>query len=383
MRILHVDDQFIPALGYEAELAKTQLEMGHDVSFAASRDLPELKDLSPDQRGESPVPHDLLWTLRLGRRSILMPGLVRAMFRNRPEVVHCHSIFDMTALLVALFKPVLGYRLVYCCHVSTVNSDLDSTIARRIAYKTFNMVVGTILRWAADAVTAVAENERAVVARALGIADATVPIVRLGTDISGLKPDPEARAKARAQWGFEDSDVVLVHAGTITPAKELELLIDVASNIYRPDLRVRLLIVGGGDLEPIGRLKQQINATGLQDQVLFIDRFVDKKSLIAVYQAGDVACWPGEISIATLEAMAIGLPMILKDGDDYRDFLVSSQNGVTYAASQSKSLASAIERLAGDADLRQCMGARSRELAEREFDWRSIASRFIELYTSA
>ena len=379
MRILHVDDYFIPSLGYEAELAHEQLEMGHDVSFAASTLLPPAKGLSPVQRGESKVRAHLLWTLRAGRRHVWMPGIVRVLLAERPEVVHCHSVFDLTAVSLAILKPFFGYRMLYCAHTSDLNTRVteDPMVAR--VYGGFKALAAPLIRMAADHVTAVGENEQAMVERWIGLPASKISIVRLATRLPGILDRTRKREDERRRLGLAPDDVAIVHVGTVTPPKRIEVLLEALAHPMLGTLPLRLLVLGGGSPDYIAGLRETAARLALTDRVVFTGRFVEKDEVFGTLLASDIACWPGAISIAAVEAMSGELPLILSAGDRYRDFLISRGNGVSFDGSPD-ALAGQLQSLAGDPGSRERMGKRSRALAESEFGLPAVAARFIELY---
>lgn len=383
MRVLHVDDQFIPALGYEAELARVQLEMGHDVAFAASRNLPSAKGLDEGNRGSSPVRAYLLRTLRIGRRNVFMPGVVRVLVRERPDVVHCHSLYDFTAVAIALLKPVLGYRALYCSHSSLVNSRYASSRVARFLYQAFGRLFAPIIRAAADRITAVGENEAVMAEMVMRVPREKLEMVRLGAPVVEVADAPPgARERVREKLGVSPGEVLVVHAGTLRPGKGLETLVEAMASPALDGLGVRCVVVGGGAADYLRSLEGRVAMSGAAERIRLIPRFVPKPELLDMYRAADIACWPGDISIATVEALAAGLPLVTLEGDAYREMLAGADNGLTTDATAS-GLASALATLAADGDLRDEMGRRSRELAVSEFDWRRIAERFLHLYEAA
>ena len=382
MKILHIDNYYLPWLGYEAELARAQQSAEHDVWFAASNRIPGEKAGTPrpTHQDETPVHAVLLRPLAVGQRIIFLPGIVGVLLRFRPQVVHCHSIFDLTAVILALCKPLLRYRLIYCSHTSDVNTDSRSTWLKRAAYRSFRVAFGWLLRAAADHIVAVGEHEKAMVVRELSLEPEKVSMLRLGAPLADLEFDEAARGRERTRLGFGDVDVVLLHTGTLTPRKRLHDLIEAVARLHSLNGSIKLLIVGGGDPEYVEATQVLARTYGLEGHTVITGRFVDKLELFRYYAAADIGVWPGDYSIATLEAMASGLPLIVRANDAYTEFLTSSDNGLRFFEGDVESLAACIAELAQDRHRRMDMGEASRELAAAEFDWSAIAEKFLELY---
>jgi glycosyltransferase involved in cell wall biosynthesis len=100
--------------------------------------------------------------------------------------------------------------------------------------------------------------------------------------------------------------------------------------------------------------------------------------LIGLYQSSDLFVLPslGEcFGIATVEAMAAGLPVIASDVGGTADIIEPERNGFIVPGNNVAALSSAISTILGDATRRQHMGAQSRLLAEERFDLRKNAQR--------
>lgn len=98
--------------------------------------------------------------------------------------------------------------------------------------------------------------------------------------------------------------------------------------------------------------------------------------LIGLYQSSDLFVLPslGEcFGIATVEAMAAGLPVIASDVGGTADIIEPERNGFIVPGNDVAALSSAIATILGDATRRQNMGVQSRLLAEERFDLRKNA----------
>jgi glycosyltransferase involved in cell wall biosynthesis len=97
--------------------------------------------------------------------------------------------------------------------------------------------------------------------------------------------------------------------GRITSEKQIDVLIS-AFALLDPALDARLEIVGGGELE--GDLRAQVASLGIEDRVTF-DSYVTTEFLREALTRATVFAMPSiaELqSIATMEALASGLPVV-------------------------------------------------------------------------
>jgi glycosyltransferase involved in cell wall biosynthesis len=93
--------------------------------------------------------------------------------------------------------------------------------------------------------------------------------------------------------------------------------------------------------------------------------------LMQLYRSADIFAFPtlGDcLPLAIMEAMAAGLPVITTDVGALSEAVVNESTGLVVNINDSKALLAAMNRLAGDADLRQTMSAHARQRAIDKFD---------------
>jgi glycosyltransferase involved in cell wall biosynthesis len=98
--------------------------------------------------------------------------------------------------------------------------------------------------------------------------------------------------------------------------------------------------------------------------------------LRALYGRADVFVLPSRaecFGIATIEAMAAGLPVVVSDIGGTADIVDHGDNGLIVPARDVRALGDAIATILDDPGRRVSMGVRSRQLAERRFDLRRNA----------
>ena len=81
-----------------------------------------------------------------------------------------------------------------------------------------------------------------------------------------------------------------------------------------------------------------------------------------------------------LEAAACGRPIVATDVPGCREIARASVNALLVPADDAAALADAIDRLAGDADLRRRFGTAGRALVEAEFSEHRIGAEIVALY---
>jgi glycosyltransferase involved in cell wall biosynthesis len=140
---------------------------------------------------------------------------------------------------------------------------------------------------------------------------------------------------------------------------------------------VRLIFIGTGDAEP--QLRELASSLHVSDAVVF-KGVVPREQMPAVYQEADVFVLPSQqegMSIALLEAMASGLPVIVTDTGGTAELVTQGQNGEIVTWADVPALIRALHHVM-HADDRQRMGEESRRRAV-EFGWPALATRYLEL----
>lgn len=137
----------------------------------------------------------------------------------------------------------------------------------------------------------------------------------------------------------------------------------------RPDGSVRLDIVTRADVE--------------SSPSVFVHRGLTANSpeLRALYRDADVFVLPslGEcFGIATIEAMASGLPVVVTDVGGTADIVDHGDNGFIVPARSPRELGGALDSILADPLRAHQMGLRSRELAEQRFDLEASARRTLD-----
>ncbi len=260
--------------------------------------------------------------------------------------------------------------------------------------------------------------------KAAGLPPAQLPIIPLGVDTRHFARniDSGRRETQRAALGVGPDDVVLLFHGRLSyhnKAHPLPLLRAAERVAKTLDAPLHLVFYGYFTAESF-RNDYETAAADFCDKarVHFIEN-TDPRFPDALWAGADIFVSLSDniqesFGLTPIEAMASGLPVIASDWDGYRDTVRDGEDGFLvptlapppgtgeelsrrylagddvygeYLAGASQSTAvdieavgTAIERLAGDADLRRRFGAAGRARAKAVFDWRHVISAYEELW---
>ncbi|WP_203568227.1 glycosyltransferase [Aestuariimicrobium ganziense] len=199
-------------------------------------------------------------------------------------------------------------------------------------------------------------------------------VVGNGIDLDRFQPDPEGRARIRAEWGIADDQLVV---GTIGRRVREKGLAEFAEAAHR--LRDQAVFVW------VGPEDETDSATEVphQDAIRFVGEYTD---MPAVYSALDVfvlASYREGFSRASMEAAACGLPMVLSDIRGCREIGIDGEHLNLVPPRDPEALATTVSSLLGDAERREQLGASAKTRAREEFDQRSVAQASFEAYRMA
>jgi glycosyltransferase involved in cell wall biosynthesis len=260
----------------------------------------------------------------------------------------------------------LSHNLPYL--VSLQGADIPGFEAR---YNYLYPVLKPVLRriWRnAGVVTAISKEHQRLAHQTMPELD--IPIIYNGVDTQTFKPFANFR---------QDPEINLLCVGRLIDRKGQHHLLRAFANLCAScDRPLRLILAGTGDAEKA--LKQLAADLGVAGRVNFIG-FVARHDMQTVYPQADIFVLPSQnegMSIALLEAMASGLPVIVTDTGGTAELVQEGLNGHIVPWADVSKLTEALAKLVANQEIRQCMGRGSRQIAER-FSWPAITRAYLEL----
>jgi phosphatidylinositol alpha-1,6-mannosyltransferase len=137
--------------------------------------------------------------------------------------------------------------------------------------------------------------------------------------------------------------------------------------------------VGTGDAAQAYRA--EADRLGIADLVTFTG-YVPRERIADHYADADVFVLPSHnegMSVATLEAMAAGLPLVVTRTGGTAELVQEGENGLTFAWSDVETLVQHLAYLAANRGVVRQMGAASRRRAE-QMSWDAVAARYLEIF---
>jgi glycosyltransferase involved in cell wall biosynthesis len=206
-------------------------------------------------------------------------------------------------------------------------------------------------------------------------------VVPNGVDTDRFRPDPTARERLRRMLGVGPGTPLLGTFARFDPMKDHANLFAAAARLRARGHPVRLVLAGSGVGEGNRPLRESIAAAGLAGLVSLLGVREDIDALMPGLNLFVLSSAYGEaFPNVLIEAMAAGVPCVATDVGDCAAIL--GETGLVVPPRDPDRLAAAMEaQLAAPAveRTRQAEAARERVLAE--FALRSVARRYLDLYT--
>jgi glycogen(starch) synthase len=258
--------------------------------------------------------------------------------------------------------------------------------AKRFAYAPLRAAVRRVAR-RASAILATDTSLQPVVIRHLRPRAGQLHTIPNGLDLAqvGALAGPADGALIRRRHDIAPGETVLLSVGRLEYNKGFDVLAAALAAAARPEGQLaatgwRWIIVGAGPFRL--EIERAVASHGLERHVTLVGRAIDV-DLHAWYEAATVFVHPTRYegsSLVTLEAMAHRRAIIATRAGGLPDKVQPGINGWLVDPDDAPALTKAIEEAVTSPSALSAMGARSREIVEREFAWPALAERHCELY---
>jgi glycosyltransferase involved in cell wall biosynthesis len=208
---------------------------------------------------------------------------------------------------------------------------------------------------------------------ARGLRPSEMHVIPNGIDLTLFSAIPFAK---------KDPEPSLLYLGRLKRYKGVDLLVQAVATLRDRNVACRLRIGGSGDYR--ADLEDLVARLGLEDRVEFLG-FVSEEEKIRLYQKSwiHLLTSPKEgWGISNIEAAACGTPTVASDAPGLRDSVRDGETGFLVPHGDVDALASRIEGLLGDPDLRERMGRAAVEFSSG-FSWDDTSLRMEAVLQSA
>jgi glycosyltransferase involved in cell wall biosynthesis len=293
---------------------------------------------------------------------------VRRLYRNiKPDLAH-HVALPATVVgsLAATGLPIV------CLNAMTGLGTMftSDTVKVRLVRTALTLALRRLLNRARSTILVQNLDDRAVIER-LGVDGARIALIPgSGVDIEKMTPKPEP-----------PGPVIVAFVGRLVESKGVRTLLAAHERLSQRGHPIQLLLAGTPDpANPMSIPAQDIEAWSKRPNVTHLG-FVE--DIGALWASAHIAVLPSHregMPLSLLEAAACGRPLVATDVPGCRDIARPGVNAFLVPLNDAEALADAIDRLAGDPELRRRFGRASRHLVEQYFSSSLIGAELVKLY---
>jgi glycosyltransferase involved in cell wall biosynthesis len=399
MRVLLVNKFFRPGAGAETSFLHTRRllqDRGHDVIDFAMRDdanlpSPYASFFAPPRSYASDVP--LRERAAHALSSVYSPAARRAIARlldaHRPDVAHLHNVYHQLTLsivdeLASRRVPIVltMHDWKIACPAYTLFTDGEvcrrcptGNVASAVRHRCVKSSTAASAIAAAEAIVAHRRGSYDKVQRFIAPSRFAIGVAALAgvsetkvAHIPNFLPDDELNVTTRG----DDAGAQLLYAGRLESTKGIRNLLAAFARVRTP---ATLRIAGRGEL-----VEEVLTAAATDPRISYLGQ-LPRDDLYAEIDAARAVVLPSLYEdngpLIILEAQARAKAMIVTDRGGPPEFVRHEETGLVVDPAAPSSLAAAMERLAGDAELARALGARAQQDVRREHS----AARHYELLT--
>ena len=212
----------------------------------------------------------------------------------------------------------------------------------------------------------VSERVKSIAVQEEGARPERVKVILNGIEIPGIEVSVEAaRRQIHTELAVPPGGSLMLTVARFTIQKGHTYLLDAIPQVlkHHPDAVFALAGEGPRKVE----MEAKAHELGIEHALRFLGNRADIPELLA---AADVfvmpSLWEG-LPMALLEAMGMGLPVVVTEVEGVEDMIESSKNGLMVPVKDVDGIAASIVRLLDDPEERKRLGQAARELLESEY----------------
>ena len=361
MKIIMVTNEFPPSIGgvqtHVYELSRAMVRLGHDVvviTRLADNILPATEEMDGVRVYRHKLPNNhLVYDWKLHR-------ILKKLIKNQGfEVVHIHGMRPLDAC------KRLNVPIIFTNHTSS--------FLKRV--KKGPKVLEKMRKQLAVAELVLAPSDELVDATLMTGYDGATQFISNGVDVNRFFP---AENDWREKLNIPTEAFVAVLARRLVEKNGVLYFAKAIALAHRSDLHV----IVAGDGADRTSFEKIINDAGCSDRVHMLGG-VDNNQMPSIFSAGDVSILPSLMeatSIAGLEAMACGLPLIGTNVGGIPVIIDHDKTGLLVEPRSPEALSEALITLCDNRELTMQMGKASLERVTAEFSWDIIAEQTIQSF---
>jgi len=309
------------------------------------------------------------------------------------DIIHCHTWYSHFSGILA--KILYRKPLIITAHsLEPLRPWKREQLGN--GYDLSSWIERTAIEMA-DAIVAVSEETKEDLLKYFNLDENKVKVIYNGIDLEEYAFTE--KKEVLEKYGIDSSLPYVLFVGRITRQKGIIHLVNAVKYLEK-DIQV-VLCAGMPDTDEIAKeMKDKVDEMNQAKQrIIWIPEMLPKAEVIQLYSHATVFCCPSiyePFGIINLEAMACNTAVVASAVGGIKEIIVQHETGILVPLEQettapfepvdgerfANDLATAINRVVSDNEMRKHMELKSRERVEELFSWSSIALQTKKLYES-
>jgi glycosyltransferase involved in cell wall biosynthesis len=289
-----------------------------------------------------------------------LADLIRA---QRIDAVICTNMYSMLYGYLACSRSRAGPKLVTVFHTTLLRTYKEKAqmLLYRHLFRRSNLLIY------------VSENQRDRW-RDWGLRAAADAVVHNGIDVDYFSTErTPPHGDLRASLGLTAADYVIGLCSGLRPEKAHGDLLQALARLHERGIAAKALLIGDGPERPY--IESVISELGLREHVVITGLQEDVRPYIACCDVMTLVSHTETFSLAALESMALGKPLVMSDIGGASEQVIHGQTGLLF---EPRDIAALTEQLTtlGSAALQARMGAAAERRVRELFSLRTMTSGF-------
>lgn len=308
-----------------------------------------------------------------------------------PHIIDSKGSFNLGYLRA--LKSLVNFHEVNLIHAHLLGSNvygaLLALITRRPMIATFHGAVDVaagerflrtkfaIIGWGASSIVCVSKRLQRELTERSSLPKHKLELIYNGVD-SGLF-SAESTGSLRAELGLSSKSTLVVSIGNIRPAKGYPYLVDAAVKLAEYDRDTHFIVVGHQREALFNELEAQMARAPRQPNIHWLGFREDIRDIL---KQADIFLLPSiseGFSIATVEAMMAGIPVIATRSGGPEEIIDDQDTGYLIPIEDPEAIVTAIENLK-DPSVRKFVADSAQKKARKQFSLASMLQGYLRLY---
>lgn len=212
----------------------------------------------------------------------------------------------------------------------------------------------------------------------LGIRSSLIKVITNGVDTELFQQNSVVRNSMRSRFGIDSDETVIGTVANFRWEKNYPFLVECFSLLSKKHPKLRLLCVGGGGA--IDEIISLAEARGLAEKVLFVGSVDNVPDYLGMMDIFVLCSLKESFPNSVIQAMSVGLPVVVSDIGACNDIVTNSENGFTFDSNNSDKFIEKIERLLSDKYLCRQFSEKGSLLVKERHAIAGMVGKYLNIY---